>query len=112
MPRRQGRRIAPSIGEKVGEIEAVVRLNTFDLEAMPGIPGGSILKEIRGEIDDLLILSAQKTRPGKLVDSGVLIQAKAGIGDTPAWRDLDVDLDELPATGCGRETVYRSVPFR
>ena len=79
-------------GEAVGELSAVVGLDAFDLDAAAGIPGDGFLQEVGGGEGALLLISAEKTQAGELVDGSVLIQPQTRIGDAAPGDNLYIDL--------------------
>ena len=85
-------------GEAVGELGAVVGLDTLDLDAVAGIPGDRFLQEVGGRIGAVLLVGTQISQAGELVDGGILEQLQAWIGDTATWYDLYIDLYTLART--------------
>ena len=95
----QCRQIALTVGETVGELEAVVRLDTLHFYASAGVPRPQLAQEVRRGIGGLLRVGRQETQPRELVDGGVLEQAKLRIRDTAAGNDLDIHLHTLAGIG-------------
>ena len=87
--------IALAVGETVGELEAVVRLDTLHLDPAACIPRGQSAQEISRGIGGLLRVGRQETQPRELVDGGVLEQAQLRICNTAAGDDLDIHLHAL-----------------
>ena len=85
-------------GEAVGELGAIVGLDTLDLDAVAGIPGDRFLQEVGGRIGAVLLVGTQISQAGELVDGGILEQLQAWIGDTATWYDLYIDLYTLART--------------
>lgn len=61
--------IAPAVGETVGKLKAIVRLDTLNFNSMPGIPFDQLFQEIRGGIGRLLRIGSQKAQSCKFVNS-------------------------------------------
>ena len=91
--------IALAVGEAVGELEAVLRLDTLHFYASAGVPRPQLAQEVRRGIGGLLRVSRQETQPCELVDGGVLEQAQLRICDTAAGDDLDIHLHTLAGIG-------------
>ena len=91
--------IALAVGETVGELEAVVRLDTLHFYAPAGVPRPQLAQEVRRGIGGLLRVGRQETQPCELVDGGVLEQAQLRICDTAAGDDLDIYLHALAGIG-------------
>ena len=84
----QGGQIALAVGETVGELEAVVRLDTLHFYASAGVPRSQPAQEVRRGIGGLLRVGRQETQPRELVDGGVLEQAQLRICNTAAGTTL------------------------
>ena len=91
--------IALAVGEAVGELETVVRLDTLHFYAPAGVPRPQLAQEVRRGIGGLLRVGRQETQPCELVDGGVLEQAQLRICDTAAGDDLDIYLHALAGIG-------------
>ena len=91
--------IALAVGETVGKLETVVRLDTLHFYASAGVPRPQPAQEVRRGIGGLLRVGRQETQPRELVDGGVLEQAKLRICDTAARNDLDIHLHTLARIG-------------
>ena len=91
--------IALAVGEAVGELEAVFRLDTLHFYAPAGVPRPQLAQEVRRGIGGLLRVGRQETQPRELVDGGVLEQTKPRICDTAAGNDLDIHLHALAGIG-------------
>ena len=91
--------IALAVGETVGELEAVVRLDTLHFYAPAGVPRPQLAQEVRRGIGGLLRVGRQETQPCELVDGGVLEQAQLRICNTAAGDDLDIYLHALAGIG-------------
>ena len=84
-----------TVGETVGELKAVVRLNALDPYAPAGIPLDQPLQEISGRVGGLLGISGEETQTGELVDGGILEQAQFGVCDAFTGNHLHIHLDTL-----------------
>ena len=91
--------IALTVGEAVGELEAVVRLDTLHFYASAGVPRPQLAQEVRRGIGGLLRVGRQETQPRELVDGGVLEQAQLRVRNTAAGNDLDIHLHTLAGIG-------------
>ena len=91
--------IALAVGEAVGELEAVFRLDTLHFYAPAGVPRPQLAQEVRRGLGGLLRVGRQETQPRELVDGGVLEQTKPRICDTAAGNDLDIHLHALAGIG-------------
>ncbi len=91
--------IALAVGETVGELKAIVRLHSFNLDAMARVPANGTLEEIGGGISTVFVISGEKTNARELVDGGILEQLQVWIGDAASGNDLDVNLDAFARMG-------------
>ena len=98
-PLKQCRQIAFTAGEAVGELEAIVRLDTLHLDPAARIPRGQSAKEISRRIGGLLRIGGEEAQARKLVDGGVLEQPKLRIRDAFARHDLHIHLHALSGMG-------------
>ena len=73
---KQRRQVTPAGGETIGELKAVVRLDTFHLYVSAGVPRPQLPQEICRGVCRLFRVSGEKAQAGELVDSSVLKQAK------------------------------------
>ena len=64
------RDIARTCGEAIGELEAIVGLNTFNRYDSPLVPSNEFLKKIRRRVCALFRVRCQKAKSGKLIYSG------------------------------------------
>ena len=92
---KQRRKIPPGIGETIGKLETIVRLDTFDFHAFAGKGLENLPEEVGGGVGTLLGVRAQDTVTGILVNGGILVQLQLRIRNAAARHDLDVDLDAL-----------------
>ena len=95
----QGGKIPLAVGEAIGKFKAVIRLDTFHADPSAGIPLEQLFQKIRGGIGRLLRVGGQEAQTGKLVNGGVLEQAKLRICNTAAGNDLHIYLHALSGTG-------------
>ena len=91
--------IALAVGETVGELEAVVRLDTLHFYASAGVPRSQPAQEVRRGIGGLLRIGGEEAQARELVDGGVLEQPKLRIRDALARHDLHIYLHALCGTG-------------
>ena len=91
--------IALAVGETVGELEAVVRLDTLHFYASAGVPRPQLAQEVRRGIGGLLRIGGEEAQARELVDGGVLEQPKLRIRDALARHDLHIYLHALSGTG-------------
>ena len=96
---KQRRQIALTVGEPIGKLKAVVRLDTFHLYVSAGVPRPQLPQEICRGVCRLFRVSGEKAQAGELVDSSVLKQAKLRICNAFAWHDLHIDLNALSGMG-------------
>ena len=98
-PLKQRRQIAFTVGKTVGELEAIVRLDTLHLDPTTRIPRGQSAQEICRGIGGLLRVGGEEAQARELVDGGVLEQPKLRIRDALARHDLHIHLHALSGTG-------------
>ena len=91
--------IALAVGEAVGKLETVVRLDALHFYASAGVPRPQPAQEVRRGIGGLLRVGRQETQPRELIDGGVLEQAKLRVRNTAARNDLDIHLHTLAGIG-------------
>ena len=96
---KQRRQVTPAVGETIGELKAVVRLDTFHLYAPAGVPRPQPPQEVRRGVGRLLRIGCQKAQACELVDGGVLIKAKLRVCHAFARNDLHIDLNALSRMG-------------
>ena len=60
-------------GEAIGELKAVICLNTFHADTMSGVPFDQPLQEVRRGVGGLLWIGGEETQPRKLVNGGILV---------------------------------------
>ena len=98
-PLKQCRQIAFTVGKTVGELEAIVRLDTLHLDPAARIPRGQSAQEISRGIGGLLRVGGEEAQARELVDGGVLEQAKFRIRDAFPGHDLHIHLHALSGMG-------------
>ena len=94
-PLKQSRQLAFTVGKTVGELEAIVRLDTLHLDPAARIPRGQSAQEISRRIGGLLRIGGEEAQARELVDGGVLEQPKLRIRDALARHDLHIYLHAL-----------------
>ena len=67
-PLKQSRQLALPAGEAVGELEAIVRLDTLHLDPAARIPRGQSAKKISRRIGGLLRIGGEEPQTSELVD--------------------------------------------
>ena len=80
----------------IGELKAIVGLNTFNRYPSPLVPSNEFLKKIGRRVCALFRVRRQEAKSGELIYSGVLIQSKLRIGNTASWNNFDIHLYSLP----------------
>ena len=91
--------MAVAVAEAVGELEAVVGLDTFHVHPQSGEEGNRGGEELCGGEGALFVICSQAAHSGELVNGGVLEQVEFGVGDAVAWHDFDIDLDAFAGVG-------------
>ena len=98
-PLKQCQQIAFTVGITVGELEAIVRLDTFHLDPTARIPRGQSAQEIGRGIGGLLRIGGEEPQTSELVDGGVLEQPQLRIRDAFPRHDLHIHLHALSGMG-------------
>ena len=93
---KQRGQIPLTVGKAVGELKAVVCLDTLHPDAPAGIPLHQLFQEISRGKGGLLRIGSQKAQTGKLVNSSILKQAKFRICDAASRNNFHIHLDSLP----------------
>ena len=93
---KKRRDVALTCREAIGELEAIVGLNTFNRYTSPLVPSNKFLKKIGRRVCALFRVRRQEAKSGELIYSGVLIQSKLGIGNSASWNNFDIHLYSLP----------------
>ena len=91
--------ISFAVREAISKLKAIIGLNALYTNAPAGIPLHQPLQEISRGVRGLLRIGGQKAQTGKLVNSGILEQAKLRIRDTASGNDFHIHLDTLPGIG-------------
>ncbi len=92
---KQRRQVPLAVGETVGELEAVVRLHAFDLNAFSRKVFDNLVQKVSRRIRALFGVSSENAVAGVFVNGCVLVQLQVWIRDATAGNDFDVDLDAL-----------------
>ena len=71
---KKGGNIPLAVGETVGKLGTVVRLDTLHADSPAGIPLHQTPQEVGGGVGGLLRIGGKETRACELVDSGILKQ--------------------------------------
>ena len=98
-PLKQCWQIAFAVGKTVGELEAIVRLDTLHLDPAACIPRGQSAQEISRRIGGLLRIGGEEAQARELVDGSVLEQPKLWIRDAFPRHDLHIHLHALSGPG-------------
>ena len=98
-PFKQRRQVTPTVGETVGKLKAVVRLDTLDLNPPASIPLDQLFQEVCGGIGGLLWIGGEKPQPRELVDGGVSEQTKLRICNAGSGNHLHIHLNALSGMG-------------
>ena len=96
---KQGREILLAVGESVGELEAIICLDTFHSNSPASVPFEQLFQKIGGGIGVLLGVGSQETQSGELVNGSVLKQAEFRVRDTLAGHYFHIYLDPLAGIG-------------
>lgn len=71
---KQGSQVSLGVGEAVGELKAIVGLDTLHGDASSLEPLDSSFEEVSGGVSGLLLVSPEETQTRELVDGGILEQ--------------------------------------
>ena len=86
-PLKQCRQLALTVGKTVGELEAIVRLDTLHLDPAACIPRGQSAKEISRRIGGLLRIGGEEAQARELVPSAASrSRCTTGSCCTSGWR--------------------------
>ena len=72
---KKGGDVSFAVGKTVSKFKTVVSLDTFHMDTLAGIPLHQPFQEVSRGIGGLLRISRQETKPGELVNGGILEQA-------------------------------------
>lgn len=92
---KQCRQIPLAVGEAVGELKAIVRLNALYSDAPAGIPLEQLFEEICRGISGLLRVGRQEAQTGEFINGGVLVQTELRVRNAPAGHHLHIYLYSL-----------------
>lgn len=81
---KESRKIPFTVGKTIGKLKAVVGLDTFYPNAPACIPLRQLFQKISRGIGGLFRISGEKPQTCKLIDSGILEQAKPRVSNTAA----------------------------
>lgn len=96
---KQGGQIPSAVGETIGKLKAIVRLHALYPDTSAGVPLEQLLEEIRRRKGVLLRIGSQESQAGKLVNGGVLVEAKLRVCNTFARDHLHIHLNTLAWIG-------------
>lgn len=96
---KQSRQIPFTVGESVGELKSIIRLDALHPDAPTGIPPGQHLEEVSGRIGALFRVGSEETQTGKLINGCVLEQAALWVCNTFAGHYLHIYLNTLSGIG-------------
>ena len=89
---KKGGDVSMTVGKTISKFKTVISLDTFHMDTLAGIPLHQPFQEVSRGIGGLLRISRQETKPGELVNGGILEQASLRICDTAARDDLHIHL--------------------
>ena len=92
---KQRRNVAFGIGETVGKLKSVVRLNTFHDHAFSAKGFNNAPQEMCRRIGTLFGVSSQNAVSGVFIDRRILIELQFRVCDSGSGHDLYVNLDAL-----------------
>ena len=96
---KQSGQVLLAVRETVGELKAIVRLDTFHADASAGVPLEQLLEEISRRKGVLLRIGSQEAQVSELVYGGILEQAQLRVCNTPAGLHFHIYLDPLAGVG-------------
>ena len=96
---KESRKIPFTVGKTIGKLKAVVGLDTFYPNAPACIPLRQLFQKISRGIGGLFRISGEKPQTCKLIDSGILEQAKLRVSNTAAGDHFHSNLN--PFSGIG-----------
>ena len=70
---KQCGQIPLGIRKTIGELKAIICLNTFHLNSPTGIPFEQLFQEVGGRVGCLFRVGSQEAQTGELVNGGVLV---------------------------------------
>ena len=81
---KESRKIPFAVGKTIGKFKAVICLDAFDPNAPACIPLRHLFQKVGGGIGRLFRVGSQEPQACKLIDSGILEQAKLRVSNTAA----------------------------
>lgn len=75
---KQSGQIPPRAGETVGELKAVVGVDTIDCDTPAFEPGRHLPKEIGRGVGALFVIGGEETQAGKLINGCILEEYELG----------------------------------
>ena len=72
---KKGGDVSMTVGKTISKFKTVISLDTFHMDTLAGIPLHQPFQEVSRGIGGLLRISRQETKPGELVNGGILEQA-------------------------------------
>ena len=72
---KKGGDVSITVGKTISKFETVISLDTFHMDTLAGIPLHQPFQEVSRGIGGLFRISRQETKPGELVNGGILEQA-------------------------------------
>lgn len=96
---KQSGQIPLTVGESVGELKAVIRLDAFNPDMLSCIPLEQLVEEVGGGIGGLFGVGSKETEACELVNGCVLEQAELRVCHTFAGYYLHIHLDPLAWIG-------------
>ena len=95
---KKGLDIPFAVGKTVCKFKTVVGLDTFHANAPAGIPLDQAFQKVGGGIGRLLRIGGQETKPGELVNGGILEQAQLRVCNTFSGDNLHIHLNPFSRT--------------
>ena len=96
---KQSRQVTFTVGEAIGKLGTVVRLDALHFDPASCIPRNKPAEEVRRGIGGLLRVGSEEAQARELVDGDVLEQAKLRICDTGSGDHLHIHLNSLTGVG-------------
>ena len=96
---KQGGEIPLAVGETIGKLKAVIRLDAFHADTAAGVPLDQPFEEVRRGIGGLLRVGSQEAQACELVDGSVLVQTQFRVCNTASGNHLHIHLDTLSGIG-------------
>ena len=96
---KKGGDVSIAVGKTVSKFKTVISLDTFHMDTLAGTPLHQPFQEVSGGIGGLLRISRQETKPGELINDGILEQAQLRVCDTAARDYLRIHLHSFYRMG-------------